>query len=502
MQESGPGVASRAYIARKTMNDVQPFSGTVRFATTDERDAESVHLERAGVIVAELEGIGPSARGRLAEVVAETIERELSGRGAAGPGLTNATDRDARLGDQLFRARRAGATGIALVLGPLRAATGPLGALDPDDCLTLRFLADATRERPLALLLDARDTKTVGYGDPVTLTEMLLRATPAPTEIVSKLTISSSTPTPTPTEIVSKLTISSSTSTPTPVPALRPPEATWRGWIAQLAAARGPQPLAALERLFADAYVPLAGAIDAGGLDDAVARRARDEFSETFAAGYVEAFPTFAATTKRPRMVLDVHDVAARIARLHGARSTRLLMVDAMRWDLSQEIRARVVTRVGSRASLTDELLLWSALPTITMRQLETIARGVDALRAPAPLESDPQPPRTRNAEHVRRMRVGSRELYRLDLVESRLCALHGRVADIAGELAPIADVTAEAIARHIETLTPRTLLFAFGDHGFSIDRRHDRSGTPRQGGASPEEVLVGAFALLVGDVH
>jgi hypothetical protein len=44
----------------------------------------------------------------------------------------------------------------------------------------------------------------------------------------------------------------------------------------------------------------------------------------------------------------------------------------------------------------------------------------------------------------------------------------------------------------------PRTLLLVTGDHGFTIDR----GGSARQGGASPEEVLVGAFALLVGETH
>ncbi len=155
------------------MDDGQLSPGTMRFATTDERDAASLRLERAGMVVAELEGIGPSARGRLGEVVAETIERELAERGASGPGVASASDRDARLSDQLFRARRAGATGIALVLGPLRAAAGDLGALDPIDCATLRFLAQATRERPIALVLDARDTHTAGYGDPVALSELL-----------------------------------------------------------------------------------------------------------------------------------------------------------------------------------------------------------------------------------------------------------------------------------------------------------------------------------------
>ncbi|MDP9000053.1 MAG: hypothetical protein M3O46_08080 [Myxococcota bacterium] len=446
--------------------DVPMTHGDVRFASTDERDAASVRLERAGIIVAELEGIGPSARGRLAEVISETIEQALVARGATGAEVTGLPDREATLSDQLFRARRVGATGIAVVLGPLRAAAGICGTLHPSDCATLRFLAGAARDRPLTLFLDDRDAQTAAYGDPVALSQLI----PA-------------------NDWTSTTAISTSTSTST-----SSGDDTWRTWTLKLVAARGPQPLATLEHLFAEAYVPLSNAI-IGGLDDPRACRARDEFSDSFATGYADAFPTFAATTKRPRMVLDVHDAASRIARLHGARTMRPLLVDAMRWDVSRLIEAAVVARLGVRAALTDQLLLWSALPTTTIRQLETIARGFEALRAPATLEDDPQPARGRNAEHVRRMRVGPRELYKLDIVQSRVQAALG---DVARELPEIADAAAEAIVRHVETLAPRTLLFVFGDHGFTIDKR----GVACQGGASPEEVLVGGFALLIGDVH
>ncbi len=448
----------------------------VRFATEDERDGASVQLERAGMVLVELEGIGPSARGRLREVLDDAIERRLSARGAAAPGITSGSGADTTLGDQLFRARRAGASGIALVLGPLRAATGALGALEPEDCATLRFLAAAARERPLALVLDARDGATGGYGDPVPLRE-LVAATP--------------TPTPTPTD-----------PDPGPDPLVRHTagasvverDERWRAWTLQLAAARGPQPLSVLERLFAESYMPLANAL-AGGLDDPRARAAHDEFQATFSKGYREAAATFSATSKRPRMVFDAHDLAARIGRLHGARAVRVLLVDAMRWDVSRRVEERLVAMLGARASLTDELLLWSALPTTTLRQLETIARGTEALRAPATLEEEPEAARGRTAEYVRRMRVGPREIHKLDVVEARLRTLPG---PILPHLDAIADSAAEAIARHAEALAPRTLLLVTGDHGFTIDRR----GAARQGGASPEEVLCGAFALLVGDVH
>ena len=481
-----------------------------------------MRLERTGHLVAELEGIGPSARGRLGEAIDEAIEDALAARGATGPGITSGSDRDATLSDQLFRARRVGGRGLAIVLGPLRAAASPLSALEPEDSATLRFLADATRERPLVLVLDARDAVTGSYGDPVPLRSLLVPQpasanADAHARVTAPAPALASAPTPTlaltpapPLAPAPALTLTPSPApvlTPLPSPvALEPAarhtagallvgkEEPWRAWTLQLTAARGPQPLAVLEKLFTESYMPLTNAI-ASGLDDARARHARDEFAATFSKGYSDAFPTFSATTKRPRMVFDAHDAASRIARLHGARSTRVLLVDAMRWDVARMIEERVVAKLGAHASLTDELLLWSALPTTTIRQLETIARGVEALRSPATLDDEPEPPRGRTAEFVRRMRVGPREIHKLDVVEARVQAARGTVLR---ELPDIAEAAAEAIAHHAETCAPRTLLLVTGDHGFAVDR----SGSVREGGASPEEVLVGAFALLVGDVH
>jgi hypothetical protein len=479
----------------------------------------------SGMIVVELEGVGPSLRGRLSDALDDAIERELGARGAAAPGLTSASDRDAALGDQLFRARRVGAPGIAIVLGPLRAAAGALGALEPEDCATLRFLVAATRERPLVLLLDERDAKTGGYADPVPLGQLLMAEPPS--DIPEPARLDEPAPALAPAfelapafapafELAPALAPAFAPAPalalapafePTPVPspalslarhtagaAIVDREEAWRAWTLQLVAARGPQPLAALEKLFTDSYMPLANALGAG-LDDPRARSAHDEFRTSFAKSYSEAFPTFAATTKRPRMILDVHDSAGRIARLHGARCTRILLVDAMRWDVARLVGARLVARLGERATLTDELVLWSALPTTTMRQLETIARGIDALRSPGEMDADAEPPRGRTAEFVRRLRVGPRELHKLDVVESRLQGARGGVLRAIPE---IVEATAEAIARHADTLAPNTLLFVFGDHGFTVDR----TGTARQGGPSPEEVLVGAFSLLIGDVH
>jgi hypothetical protein len=468
-----------------------PMPGPVGFATAGVRDAEVVRLGDSGMLVVELEGIGPSARGRLGERIAEAVERELGGRGAPGPGIESAGDLDAALGDQLYRARKVGATGIAVVLGPLRRAAGALGALQPEDCAALRTLARATRERPVVVLLDESDRATGAYGDPVSL-EGLVGGEHDRDRDPDPDTDRDPDPDPVPEAPTPPLPLERHTAGASVVEREEP----WRAWTLQLAAARGPQPLAALERLFAESYMPLCNAL-AAGLDDPRARAAHDEFRSGFARSYSDAFPTFAVSTKRPRMVLDVHEVASRIARLHGARSARLLLVDAMRWDLCRLVGERVSARIGAKGSITDELVLWSALPSTTIRQLETIARGVDALRAPVGVDDGGEidAVRGRTSDYVRRLRVGPRELHKLDLVQARLQAAH---TGVLAALPEIADATAQVIVRHAETLPPRTLLLVFGDHGFVIDGR----GAATHGGASPEEVVCGAFGLLVGDVH
>ncbi len=476
--------------------------GEVRFVSADERAGICLDLEQSGLLVVRLEDVGPTVRGRLAEALDAATERALGKLGAVGPGIAPPGSPDASLSDQLYRARRAGATGLAIALGPLARLTGNLGVLDPVDSTSLRFFADASRERPVVLLLDEGDARTAAYGQPTSLRQILSMSLAEPARAQASASAANTN---------ANLHAASQPVAPAPSPSPAPSDArsfaahlagvsvvereeAWRAWTLQLAAVRGPLPLSTLERTFIESYVPLGNAI-ASGLDDPRARAAHEEFKTTFSKNYTETFPTFAVTTKRPRMVLDAHDIATRLARLHGARTVRLLLVDSMRWDLAHMVQERVGATLGARAVLTDEVILWAALPTTTMRQLETIARGVEALRVPGELDPEVEPLRGRTADYVRRLRVGPREIHKLDLIEARLQSARGGVLRALPE---IAAGCAEVVARHAYGLAPRTLLFVFGDHGFAIDR----SGSASQGGASPDEVLVGAFALLVGDVH
>lgn len=471
-------------------------------------------------------------------------------------------DAQARLADQMFRVRTVGATGLVIALGTLRAIAAPALAaddsatlrwlagttaeaplivmLDDADLLLLGYAAplplhtllsrpavvssappesehepvilagdDATKnDTVVAMATQEPEVEDVSPVDaasleaevPLVVVETVLAAEASVTAIVEEPPAPEPAPEPTitaPEEPLIAKAERRSRRVSAGIPVSKPEDA-WRTWAIALGAARGPQPLAAFERLFAESYVPLANAI-ARGLDDPRALRAYEEFRRSFERSYTDAFATFGATNRRPRLVMDAWDIAAKHARLANARSAHVLLVDSMRFDLGCLVRDALARETTGAATLTSELLLWSALPTTTMRQLETFARGLDALRAPAGEDRDEPAPslRGRAAEVVRRVRVGSRELYKLDVVPALLESA-GTPAGVVGSLDAIASTTAEAIARHLSTLPARTLLFVVGDHGFAVDRR----GEVRTGGASPEEVLVPAFSWLVGDLH
>jgi hypothetical protein len=277
--------------------------------------------------------------------------------------------------------------------------------------------------------------------------------------------------------------------------------AEWRSMAIDLDKARGPKPVSTIERLFALRYMPLLGAVSRGEGDSAV-RGVVDAWRQSFEHSYREAFSALRVTGKRPPMVFDAPEIAAKIGRLNGARAVKLMLVDAMRFDIGERVGERLKDKLAGRAVCVDRMLLWSALPTTTQTQMGLLGRGPDGLRDAEPAsEPEPEIVRGRAVGTVRRERVGAREVMKLDLVEARLRntgpGYDDRLDALADEVAPI-------LVKYVETLPPRTLLFVFGDHGFRLPTSADaRSTAPAtQGGVSPEEVLVPAQAWLVGGVH
>jgi hypothetical protein len=263
----------------------------------------------------------------------------------------------------------------------------------------------------------------------------------------------------------------------------------WRTYVSALEALRGPQPMSTLERLFTTAYMPL-GAMIESGLREPRAQKALHTFGSNFANVYRDASAMMGHRQKLPRMVMDAADLAAKEAKEVGARHVVLLWCDALRFDIGMHLRNELEARASDIATLVGETLLWAALPSTTPRQAETFVRGREALQAPNEPESETAVLRERTADIVRKVRMGSRELYKLDLIESRLRNDHLDMSTIASEVA----ISIEKFARAERAKrSQRTLLFVFGDHGFAFDRN-----AFREGGAQPEQVLVPALSWVL----
>ena len=450
--------------------------------------------EEAETLSVRIGRLSAFSRGRLGEVIDDAIERALYERSAGSPGILAAQSADALLSDQLFRARLVGVRRLAIALPSLVPIANLHATLCSDDSETLLFWARATRERPVELDLDATSSSLWAHVAPIPLRLALepacARSAPPPMT-VAPLSPAESKPEPEPP------TLPRQAAPPSPVP-LAPvaTESPWRSHTLALTAARGPQPLAALERLFTASYLPLDTALhDPSMPSDARAIHARDDFRANFSKVYLEAIHSFAVTGKRPKMVLDAPALAARIARQTSARTSQILLVDSLRYDLGVLVRDVLVDTLAGRATLTNEHLLWSALPTTTTHQLSTLTHGVAALDTVAEEEREDGAVRGRTAQTIRRVKIGSRDVYRLDLCDVRVREAGDKVLPL---LPSIASDVGAAVAKHALTLAPRTLLLVFGDHGFTLAK----DGAAASGGSSPEEVLVPAFAFLVAESH
>ncbi|MBI2394248.1 MAG: hypothetical protein HYV09_32050 [Deltaproteobacteria bacterium] len=529
-----PGAAPDVPSAKEAQRDeLAPPAGEVRFVSREEAVRLRGALDAARLLVVSVPELGPGARGRLGEVVDDAIEQALRDRGGALPGIGASSDRDAALSDQLYRVRKIGRVGVAIDLGPLGALVDACGALDPEDAAVLRFVAGETRERPVVLMLDTRNTEVRAYGAPLPLVQALGLAGCEALGLVKPVSTSTpeqpslrargpSMPRP-PIRRPPPMRVAEAPAAAEPVaPAQQEPRlyvsiervapdpAALGEAARRLSEVTRATPLSALERAFVEGYAPLRSALlddqlGAAGIGKADARALCAQFASAFARAYAEALPTFGVTGRHPRMIFELFDLAQRCARVHGARSTHVVLVDALRWDLGKRLRDRLSRELSRQAVCVEEHALWAVLPTTTGVQLDALVRGDDALRAPARPERETAIVRGRSLDVLRRVRLGHRDLVKLDLLEGRLrdagAAESTRLDAFAEELTPI-------LARYVSTSKPRALVVIAGDHGFAFgdpdDLTDEKAATPpaRQGGGSPDEVFVPFQAWLVGGVH
>jgi hypothetical protein len=259
-----------------------------------------------------------------------------------------------------------------------------------------------------------------------------------------------------------------------------------RTWVRTLDSLSGPQSLAALERAFAGAYMPLCNALR-DGLRDARAKTACEKFATGFAHVYREASRSFTIRHKLPPLVMDAPDLAAKAAREARVNRVYAVMCDSMRYDVGSVFGDRFAAMMPELRMVSSGIL-WAGLPTTTSRQLELLARGKEALMEEHVPQSEPSIGRDRTADSVRRARVGSKEIYKLDSVAARI--LRGQT-----DTDELGDAAANALTQFLRTKKHDVphLLYVFGDHGYTF-----RGDVPTEGSALPEQVLVPYFAYVV----
>jgi hypothetical protein len=519
--------------------------------------AQSEQLAAGGYVIARVVGLHEDAgdpqqivtRGRLREAIDGAVEIALALRGALPPAVDVAADTDVTTRDQLFRVRTLDAPGLCLVLPPLAKLADEDGVLDAGDSLVLAtwraLSATQALDVPVALLFERADRalsmlapqplgelfdapETAAPIAPPSTPEAPPSTRPLSRQLSRQLSRPMSRQGTTRGPIIATDPLAGldlfdeddffaeqaslpfdERQTATAVHAAPVVESTCTlgvpdhlaGHIDALRRAEGPKPVRAIEQLFCEHYTPLLDAIG-GGCEHRSVIDAVTTWRKSFEKSYTESYTAMRVTGRRPTMVLDAPDITTRIARANGARSVQLLLVDSMRFDLGRRVTSRLAERLGNRAVCVDETLLWSALPTLTPTQIHLLSRGPRGLREKG--EERPERGglvhRGRSVTTLRRIRIGQRDLIKLDVVEARLREAGPGYAE---RLHGLANEVSAIIERFAESLAPRTLLTVFGDHGFRLSPGSmSGTGPAEQGGASPEEVLVPSHSWLIGDVH
>jgi hypothetical protein len=99
----------------------------------------------------------------------------------------------------------------------------------------------------------------------------------------------------------------------------------------------------------------------------------------------------------------------------------------------------------------------------------------------------------------IETLRVGSRELFRIDCLSEDL-SKPGELE--AQRLERLATKLAEIVMPWLKTRAPDTLVVVFGDHGFHWQSGERGTSAAQRGGALPEQVLVSASAWLLGSTR
>lgn len=515
---------------------------TLHLALTSDAESFDLTVRAAEGIVVCLDSPGPEHRTRLADFVSESIEAELERLGASAPSCRREDALADKLSDQLYRARLLGNGGLGLRFSSLDGLSDESGQLGLEDSHALRTLFQVAQRDRLQLYLPEAASALRVIGAPEPLCDWLSAGSragrvasieyeplesPAPPAAqwgqppanATADALSSFPPlsafaepigeehsaeeaaateqreAPAPADLCDSEGAQPSAESDDGVPAAAQRseerdvslDRRCESWAAQLQNMNGPKVHGSVERAFLTAYLPLCREVAAGNAPRET-QIAVESWAEGFAQSYATAFKSLGSRPKRPKMVKDIVDIGTRWLTQHRARQCQLLLVDGLRFDLGQRLNEEIERRLGGRATCADQTLLWAALPS----NAESQEIGEQRLSRTTLFGKHQG-----RSESVESVRVGSRELFRVDSIGADLSQ--------AGEAEPLrlsrlALALANSIVPWLHEQPADTLVVLFGDHGFHWHADETGTSPAKCGGALPEQVLVPASAWLLGD--
>lgn len=476
-------------------------------ATADE-DAFRLVTDQRHSAVVQLPAPHRDHIGRFGEFVRASIERHLKKLGASA-GTSHPDDSlESYLKDALYRVRLLGAGGLALAFANLNGLADEEQTLNEYDSRALRTLLACVDRHGLLVYFPPSTTSVCLLGAPVPLSECI-PTPPQPTRMAAieyetlRTGPTSNSPLPRPPSeepdtlaapVVEKFVVGANLDTelepkdsaPMAATSERDPERDerCRAWAHALNNMAGPKVHGAVERAFSEAYVPLHHEVAAGHAPEESAESLR-RWGEDFAQSYSAAFDQMQRHSRRPRMVMDIANLAARWAEHHRVARCELLVVSGMRFDLGELLRANLSRSLSDHALCIETSVLWAALPSNSRSQ--PLEQGHDSRSARAFSPVAPEPGH---------MSSPPQRLHRLDTLDQEL-ALSGEAAE--ARLERLSTSLEGEITPWMKDRKPGTLVVVFGDHGFSLERAKDGTGPAAIGGALPEQVLVPAAGWIVG---
>jgi hypothetical protein len=513
----------------------QPITSDAEAFRTSARAAERVLVT--------LGNPGREQHAALERFIIAGIEAELERLDAAQAGWRKDDTLEAKLSDQLYRIRLLGAGGLALRFSDLAGIADADGQLGPVDSETLRKLFVLADREPVQLYLPEPSAALRVMGEPQRLSDWLTEGSragrvasieyecpgvdaaqagsacgqdvdPATTlaePMLQAFVSSAGTDTPATAEPASspasafepcEVEQPEASAAPVveklpakPVPVDEQSGQRCASWAAQLQNMSGAKTHGSVERAFLTAYLPLSREVSAGRAPQET-RLTVEKWAEGFAQSYASAFKNLGSTTKRPKMVKDVLELAFQWLGQHRARQCQLLLVTGMRFDLGQRLNEHIERRLLGRAVCADQALLWAALPSNSEAQQIGDTGPGRVARQPKAGTLPPSSPTTGGAG-IQSLRIGNRELFRLDQIPNDLAQ--------PGELEPdrlerLALSLADTIVPWLQEQPPETLVVLFGDHGFHWHVTERGTSSAQRGGALPEQVLVPASAWMLGN--